>query len=131
MNGNPLTLYDIKGKVTIIDFWAAWCGPCRRENPNVVKVYNQFHDKGLEIIGVSLDGTPRQGDAKAAWLKAVEDDKLTWHQVSNLQYFNGPVAKLYDINSIPATYIIDKEGTIIAKNLRGIALEQKIAELLN
>lgn len=131
MNGNPLTLYDIKGKVTIIDFWAAWCGPCRRENPNVVKVYNQFHDKGLEIIGVSLDGTPRQGDAKAAWLKAVEDDKLTWHQVSNLQYFNDPVAKLYDINAIPATYIIDKEGTIIAKNLRGIALEQKIAELLN
>lgn len=131
MNGNPLTLYDIKGKVTIIDFWAAWCGPCRRENPNVVKVYNQFHDKGLEIIGVSLDGTPRQGDAKAAWLKAVEDDKLTWYQVSNLQYFNDPVAKLYDINAIPATYIIDKEGTIIAKNLRGIALEQKIAELLN
>ncbi|MGF1555395.1 TlpA disulfide reductase family protein [Paucihalobacter sp.] len=131
MNGNPLSLYDIKGKVTIIDFWAAWCGPCRRENPNVVKVYNQFHDKGLEIIGVSLDGTPRQGDAKAAWLKAVEDDELTWHQVSNLQYFNDPVAKLYDINAIPATYIIDEEGTIIAKNLRGIALEQKIAELLN
>lgn len=131
MNGNPITLYDIKGKVTIIDFWAAWCGPCRRENPNVVKVYNQFHDKGLEIIGVSLDGTPRQGDAKAVWLKAVEDDALTWYHVSSLQYFNDPVAKLYDISAIPATYIIDEEGTIIAKNLRGIALEQKIAELLN
>lgn len=129
--GNPLSLYDIKGKVTIIDFWAAWCGPCRRENPNVVKVYEQFHDKGLEIVGVSLDGTPRQGDAKAAWLKAIEDDQLAWHQVSNLQYFNDPVARLYDINSIPATYIIDAEGTIIAKNLRGIALEQKIAQLLN
>lgn len=130
-NGKPVTLYDIKGKVTIIDFWAAWCGPCRRENPNVVKVYEQFHDKGLEIIGVSLDGTPRQPDAKAAWLKAVEDDKLTWHHVSNLQYFNDPVAKMYDINAIPATFIIDEEGTIIDKNLRGIALERKIAELLN
>jgi peroxiredoxin len=130
-NGNPISLYDIKGKVTIIDFWAAWCGPCRRENPNVVKVYNQFHDKGLEIIGISLDGTPRQPDAKAAWLKAVEDDQLTWYHVSNLQYFNDPVAQMYDISAIPATFIIDEEGTIIAKNLRGIALEQKIAELLN
>jgi peroxiredoxin len=130
-NGKPITLYDVKGKVTIIDFWAAWCGPCRRENPNVVKVYNDYHDKGLEIIGVSLDGTPRQPDAKAAWLKAVEDDQLTWYHVSNLQYFNDPVAKMYDINAIPATFIIDEEGTIVAKNLRGIALEQKIAELLN
>lgn len=130
-NGKSISLYDIKGKVTIIDFWAAWCGPCRRENPNVVKVYEKYHDKGLEIIGVSLDGTPNQPDAKAAWLKAVDDDKLTWHQVSFLQYFNDPVARLYDINAIPATFIIDEEGTIIAKNLRGIALEQKIAELLN
>jgi peroxiredoxin len=130
-NGKPVSLYDIKGKVTIIDFWAAWCGPCRRENPNVVKVYNEYHNKGLEIIGVSLDGTPRQPDAKAAWLKAVEDDQLTWYHVSNLQYFNDPVAKMYDINAIPATFIIDEEGTIVAKNLRGIALEQKIAELLN
>lgn len=130
-NGNPLSLYKIKGKVTIIDFWAAWCGPCRRENPNVVKVYEQFHDKGLEIIGVSLDGTPNQPDAKGTWIKAIEDDKLSWHHVSFLQYFNDPVAKMYDINAIPATFIIDEEGTIVAKNLRGIALEQKIAELLN
>lgn len=129
-NGNNVSLYDIQGKVTIIDFWAAWCAPCRRENPNVVKIYNQFHDKGLEIIGVSLDGTPRQGDAKEAWLKAIDDDKLTWHHVSNLQYFNDPVARQYDINAIPATFIIDEQGTIVAKNLRGIALEQKIAELL-
>jgi len=130
-NGKSVSLYDIKGKVTIIDFWAAWCGPCRRENPNVVKVYEQFQDKGLEIIGISLDGTPTQPDAKAAWLKAIEDDQLTWHHVSSLQYFNDPVAKLYDINAIPATFIIDEEGTIVAKNLRGIALERKIAELLN
>lgn len=131
INGNPLSLYNVKGKVTIIDFWAAWCAPCRRENPNVVKVYEQYHSKGLEIVGVSLDGTSRQSDAKAAWLKGIEEDKLTWHQVSNLQYFNDPVARLYDINSIPATFIIDEEGTIVAKNLRGMALEQKIAELLN
>ncbi|MDT0557491.1 TlpA disulfide reductase family protein [Ichthyenterobacterium sp. W332] len=126
-NGNQLALNDAKGKVTIIDFWASWCGPCRRENPNVVKVYNKYHDKGLEIIGVSLD---RPGQ-KERWLKAIQDDKLTWKHVSNLQYFNDPVAKLYNISSIPATYILDENGTIVAKNLRGPALETKIAELLN
>ncbi len=130
-NGDMLALNDVKGKITILDFWAAWCGPCRRENPNIVKVYNQYHDKGLEIIGVSLDGTGRQQDPKAAWLKAIEDDKLTWHQVSNLQYFNDPIAKAYNITSIPATFILDAEGKIIAKNLRGQALDDKIAELLN
>ncbi|RIA09493.1 peroxiredoxin [Flavobacteriaceae bacterium MAR_2010_72] len=129
--GKPLALNDIKGKATIIDFWAAWCGPCRRENPNVVKVYEKYHDKGLEIIGVSLDGSPRQQSAKDAWLKAIEDDKLTWHHVSNLQYFNDPVAQMYNIQSIPATFILDAEGKIVAKNLRGQALEDKIAEMLN
>ena len=129
--GNMLTLNDLKGKVTIIDFWAAWCGPCRRENPNVVKVYEEYHDKGLEIIGVSLDGNPRQKDAKGEWLAAIEKDGLTWHQVSNLQYFNDPVAKKYNIQSIPATFILDAEGKIIAKNLRGPELEAKMAELLN
>ena len=129
--GNMLTLNDLKGKVTIIDFWAAWCGPCRRENPNVVKVYEKYHDKGLEIIGVSLDGNPRQKDAKGEWLAAIEKDGLTWHQVSNLQYFNDPVAKQYNIQSIPATFILDAEGKIIAKNLRGPELEAKMAELLN
>ncbi|WP_338733644.1 TlpA disulfide reductase family protein [Mangrovimonas cancribranchiae] len=128
--GEMITLNDIKGKVTIIDFWAAWCGPCRKENPNVVKVYNKYHEKGLEIVGVSLDGTPRQKDAKAAWIEAIEKDGLTWHQVSNLQYFNGPVAKQYNISSIPATFILDSEGKIVAKNLRGKALEDKVAELL-
>ena len=128
--GKQLALKDIRGKVTIIDFWAAWCGPCRRENPNVVKVYEKYHDKGLEIIGVSLDGTTRQKDPKAAWLKAIEQDKLTWHQVSNLNYFNDPVARMYNISSIPATFILDEEGTIVAKNLRGAQLEAKVAELL-
>lgn len=129
--GNLITLSDIKGKVTIIDFWAAWCGPCRKENPNVVKVYEKYKDKGLEIIGVSLDGTPRQKDPKAAWMEAIEKDNLTWHQVSNLNYFNDPIAKLYNIQAIPATYILDSEGVIVAKNLRGAALDNRIGELLD
>ena len=130
-NGEKIALKDIKGKVTIIDFWAAWCGPCRRENPNVVKVYEKYHDKGLEIIGVSLDGNPKQKGAKDAWLDAIEKDNLTWYHVSNLQYFNDPIAKQFNISSIPATFIIDEEGLIVAKNLRGQALEDKIEELLN
>jgi peroxiredoxin len=126
-DGKQLSLNEIKGKVTIIDFWASWCGPCRRENPNVVKVYEKYHDKGLEIISVSLD-KPGQ---KEKWLKAIEDDKLTWHHVSNLQYFQDPVAQQYNIQSIPATYILDADGKIVAKSLRGQALEDKIAEMLN
>ena len=130
-DGTLVSLENLKGKVTIIDFWAAWCGPCRKENPNVVKVYEKYHDKGLEIIGVSLDGQSRQQDPKKAWLDAIDKDELTWHHVSNLKYFNDPVAKLYNIQSIPATYILDADGTIVAKNLRGIALERKIRELLD
>lgn len=129
-DGKVVSLNDLKGKVTIIDFWAAWCGPCRRENPNVVKVYEQYHDKGLEIIGVSLDGAPNQKDPKKAWLDAIEKDGLEWHHVSSLKYFNDDVAKLYNIESIPATYILDKEGKIVAKNLRGFALERKVRQLI-
>ena len=130
-DGRTLALKDALGKVTIIDFWASWCGPCRRENPNVVKVYEKYHDKGLEIIGVSLDGNSRQADPRGLWLKAIEQDKLTWKHVSNLKYFNDPVAQAYNVRSIPATYILDEKGIIVAKNLRGAALEAKIAELLN
>ncbi len=129
--GKALELKNMLGKVTIVDFWAAWCGPCRRENPNVVKIYEKYHDKGLEIVGVSLDGSRRQKNPKDAWIKAIEDDKLTWNHVSNLNYFDDPIAKAYNIRSIPATFILDEEGRIIEKNLRGAALEDKIAELLN
>jgi peroxiredoxin len=128
--GDIVSLDDLKGKVTIIDFWAAWCGPCRRENPNVVRIYNKYHDQGLEIIGISLDGQSRQPNPKKAWLDAIEKDQLTWNHVSSLKYFNDPVAKLYNIQAIPATYILDAKGTIVAKNLRGKALEDKVQELL-
>ncbi|MDO1500462.1 TlpA disulfide reductase family protein [Winogradskyella maritima] len=131
-DGTTLALDEVlkKGEITIIDFWAAWCGPCRRENPNVVRIYEKFHDKGLEIIGVGLDGRRGQQNPKEAWEKAIKDDGLTWHQVSNLKYFD-QIAKDYNVNAIPAMFILDKEGKIIAKNLRGIQLENKVAELLN
>lgn len=130
--GEIVALKDVvsKGKITMIDFWAAWCGPCRRENPNIVKVYEKYHDKGLEIIGVGLDGRRGQQNPKEAWIKAINDDKLTWHQVSNLRYFD-EIAKLYNVRSIPSMLILDNEGKILSKNLRGIALERKIAELLD
>lgn len=125
-NGDMLSLSDVLGKYTIIDFWASWCRPCRRENPNVVKVYNKYHDKGLNIISVSLD---KEGQ-KDRWIKAIEDDKLTWHHVSNLKFWSDPIAKTYNVRSIPATFLLDENGNIIAKNLRGEALESKIASLL-
>lgn len=125
-DGEELSLKDAMGKVTIIDFWASWCKPCRIENPNVVKLYNEYHEKGLNILGVSLD----KNGQKDKWLKAIEDDGLTWQHVSNLQYWKGPIAQLYNISSIPATFILDESGTIVAKDLRGDALEAKIAEML-
>lgn len=124
--GEELSLEDIRGKVTLIDFWAAWCKPCRVENPNIVKIYEKYHDKGLEIIGVSLD-RPNQRDK---WLQAIEDDKLPWHQVSNLEFWNEPVAQQYGIRAIPAAFILDEDGIIVARDLRGQNLENKIAELL-
>jgi len=123
--GKELALNDVLGKVTLVDFWAAWCKPCRAENPNVLEVYNKYHDKGLNIIGVSLDRTAE------AWKKAIVDDRLPWHQVSNIAYFNDPIAKLYNVDAIPAAFLLDENGVIVAKNLRGPALEQKVAELLN
>ncbi len=124
-SGKELALNEALGKVTLVDFWAAWCKPCRAENPNVVKVYEKYHDKGLNILGVSLDRT------EEAWKKAIEDDGLTWQHVSNVAYFNDPIAKLYNVDAIPAAFLLDENGVIVAKNLRGPALEEKIAELLN
>ena len=118
-------MHSIKGKVKVIDFWASWCGPCRGENPNVVKVYEEFHPKGLEILSVSLDNN------KEAWLKAIEDDKLTWNHVSDLQGWNNAAAQLYGVNGIPHLIVLDENNVIVAKNLRGDALKEKIAELLN
>jgi peroxiredoxin len=124
-DGKTLSLKQALGKVTIIDFWASWCGPCRKENPSVVALYNEFHAKGLNIIGVSLDK-----DA-AKWKEAIAKDKLTWSHVSNLQFWTDPIAVLYNIKSIPATYILDEKGVIIASNLRGEELRTKIASLLD
>lgn len=126
-NGTTMSLEDAMGKYTIIDFWASWCKPCRRENPNVVNVYNQYHDKGLNIISVSLD---RPGQ-KERWVQAIEDDNMNWHHVSNLKFWDDPIARNYNVRSIPATFLIDENGIIVDKNLRGPALGQRIAELLD
>jgi len=125
--GEELALADAMGsKYTIIDFWASWCKPCRQENPNVVSVYNTYHDKGLNIISVSLD----RASAKDKWLAAIENDKMDWFHVSNLMEWQDPVARKYGVTAIPATYLIDAEGVIIDKNLRGEALVAKMQELL-
>lgn len=123
--GETLSLKDALGKYTIIDFWASWCRPCRIENPNVVKVYNKYHDKGLNIISVSLD---KEGQ-KDKWLQAIEDDKMDWYHVSNLKFWQDPIAQQYNIRSIPATFLLDENGMIIDKDLRGAALEAKMATL--
>jgi peroxiredoxin len=124
-DGETIALSDVMGKVTLIDFWAAWCRPCRAENPNVVAVYNKYHDKGLNVLGVSLDRTAE------AWKKAIADDGLEWNHISNIAYFDDQIAKLYNVDAIPAAFLLDENGVIVAKNLRGPALEAKVAELLN
>ncbi len=123
-DGKVVSLKESLGKVTIIDFWASWCGPCRAENPNVVAMYNELHDKGLNIIGVSLDK-----DA-AKWKEAIAKDKLTWAHVSNLKHWSEPIAKQYNVQSVPATFILDAKGNIVAKDLRGEELKAKVKELL-
>lgn len=122
--GKQVSLKQAMGKVTIVDFWASWCKPCRAENPHVVAVYNQYHDKGLNIIGVSLDKTAD------AWKKAIADDKLVWNQVSNLQFWNEPIAKQYGVEQIPTMFVLDASGKVVGKDLRGAELEAKIKELL-
>ncbi|MDC6363260.1 MULTISPECIES: TlpA disulfide reductase family protein [Flavobacteriaceae] len=125
--GDVLALSDVttKGKLTLVDFWAAWCRPCREENPNIVSVYQKYKDKGFNVIGVSLDARAED------WKSAIESDGLVWNHISNLKRFQDPIAQLYNINAIPAAFLLDENGVIIAKDLRGPALEQKVAEVLN
>ena len=122
--GGTKSLSSLRGKYVLVDFWASWCGPCRKENPNVVKMYDKYKDKGFEIFGVSLD------QSKDKWEKAIADDKLPWPHVSDLQGWQSSAAQLYNVSAIPQTVLIDPEGKIIAKGLRGEDLEQKLAVLL-
>ncbi len=121
--GENLSLSDLRGKVVLVDFWASWCKPCRRENPNVVRVYDKYKDKGFEILGVSLDAK------REAWLGAIEQDQLGWMHVSDLEFWNNAAAQTYGVRGIPYTVLVDTEGKIIAQNLRGPSLEAKLAEI--
>ncbi|OFX46395.1 MAG: hypothetical protein A2046_13800 [Bacteroidetes bacterium GWA2_30_7] len=123
-DGKILNLSDFRGKVVLLDFWASWCKPCRIENPNLVANYKKYHSKGFEIFQVSLDKT------KQDWINAIANDKLNWIHVSDLQYWNSPAAKLYNVSSIPSNFLIDKDGKIIATNLRGEELGKKLKEIL-
>lgn len=121
--GDMVSLSSLKGNYVLIDFWAAWCRPCRAENPNVVRLYKKYQNKNFEILGVSLDRT------KKAWVKAIEDDGLIWQHVSDLKYFNSQAAQLYRVDAIPATYLIGPDGKILAKGLRGEGLKAKLEEI--
>lgn len=123
-NGKPVKLSDHFGKYLLVDFWASWCGPCRKENPNVVRLYHRYKDKGFSVFGVSLDSK------KDAWIEAIKKDGLEWTHVSDLLFWDSGPAKLYGIRGIPGNVLLDPSGKIIARNLRGEALEKKLAELL-
>lgn len=123
--GKAIRFADFKGKYVLIDFWASWCGPCRAENPNVLKAYNQYKDKNFTVIGISLD------DKVEKWTKAIKEDQMPWTQVSDLKGFENEIADYYGIRAIPCTFLLNPEGKIIATYLRGDALNEKLAELLN
>ncbi len=125
-DGKPVKLSDFKGKYVLLDFWASWCSPCRAENPNVVKAYNQYNEKGFTVLGVSLDNAK----GKEAWIKAIEKDGLKWTNVSDLKGWQNAVAELYSVQAVPQNFLIDPQGKIIAKNLRGEELDKKLAEVI-
>jgi peroxiredoxin len=124
VQGKMISLSSFRGRFVLVDFWASWCGPCRLENPSIVKAYHQFHDRGFDILGVSLD------DNRDDWLKAIKKDKLDWTQVSDLKGWKAATADLYGVKAIPMNFLLDKNGTIVAKGLRGEELTNKLTELL-
>jgi thiol-disulfide isomerase/thioredoxin len=129
VDGKMTPLSSLRGKYVLLDFWASWCAPCRGENPNVVRLYNKYKSRGFTVYSVSLDGGQTR-TGRSEWLAAIKADRLTWDaHVSDLQGWQSPVAQLYEINGIPASFLLDKEGRIIAKDLRGQVLERKLAEL--
>ena len=130
--GNSISLSSLRGKVVLIDFWASWCRPCRMENPNVVKVYNRYKNKGFDVLSISLDGVQQQQTPKQDWINAISSDGLIWkNHVSDLQGWNSSMVALYGLQSIPFTLLIDKEGNILGKNLRDKELEHKLASIFN
>ena len=129
-DGEIVSLSDVKGKYTLIDFWAAWCRPCRAENPNLLEAYNNFNSKGFDIISISLDGRRGKTEGKKAWIDAIDKDGIgAWYHISNLDYFKCEIANTYGVTSIPSSFLIDENGKIIAKNLRGKALQNKLKQL--